>query len=230
MPPSSRADRVAARLTSLLETVRALAVLPLSAASHLSDQLPVIEADVAQWLEVLGVDDGRHGLHSLLYAFGEFRALYYHRLRHGNASGALAALLLAPVFKATPGLELQCDEIGSGLFIAHGHGSCIAPARIGRNCYLHQNVTIGWDYRGERAPVIGDGVFIGAGAVVLGPVTVGDGARIGANAVVLDDVPPGATAVGAPARVVVRPDMENVVSLAPKEKAASSRAGEQPKS
>ncbi|MDP3767886.1 MAG: hypothetical protein Q8S13_07710, partial [Dehalococcoidia bacterium] len=51
-------------------------------------------------------------------------------------------------------------------------------------------------------PAIGDGVAIGTGAKVLGPVTVGDGARIGANAVVIDDVPPGATVVGAPARVV----------------------------
>jgi serine O-acetyltransferase len=65
-------------------------------------------------------------------------------------------------------------------------------------------VTVGWDYRGARRPIIGDNVFIGAGAKVLGAVTVGDGARIGANAVVVCDVPAGATAVGVPARIVER--------------------------
>ncbi len=200
--PSARTDAVAAKLLTLVEQVRALTVLPVAWARALSDQQDLIDADVAQWLEVFGVNDGRHGLHSLLYAFGEYRALYYHRLSHGNATGALLARLLRRWWKPTEGLELSTPEIGSGLFIAHGHATCIAAASIGRNCWVHHGVTIGWDYRGGRAPIIGDGVFFGTGAVVLGEVTVGDGARIGANAVVLCDVPPGATAVGAPARII----------------------------
>lgn len=201
-------DRAARRLLLLLDRLQALAVLPLSLASHLSDQRELIGADVARWLEMLGADDGRHGLHGLLYAFSEFRALYYHRLAQGNASGALAARLLRPVYRATPGLSIATEEIGAGLFIAHGHSTCLAAARIGKNCHVHHNVTIGWDYRGERSPIIGDDVFLGAGAVVLGEVTVGDRARIGANAVVLCDVPAGATAVGAPARVIRAPDLQ----------------------
>ncbi len=63
-------------------------------------------------------------------------------------------------------------------------------------------MTIGWDYRGARRPIVGDDVFIGAGAKVLGAITVGDGAMIGANAVVMCNVPAGATAVGIPARIV----------------------------
>lgn len=196
-----RLDQIAGVLCRSLDVARALSVLPLAAVVRVSDRGDVVAADVSQWLEVLGVDDGRHGLHSLLYAFGEFRALYYHRLAHGNSLGALLGRLCRPLFPPTPGLELQTAEIGSGLFIAHGQGTCIAAARVGRNCYVHQNVTIGWDYHSERAPVIGDGVFVGVGAVVLGAVTVGDGARIGANAVVLSDVPAGATAVGSPARL-----------------------------
>jgi serine O-acetyltransferase len=218
MPPLRRIDPVSAKLLAGLEQLRALLTVPLVWASRLSDQQVLIEGDVTQWLEVLGVKDGEHGLHSLLYAFGEFRALYYHRLSGGNATGALAAALLRRWWKPTEGLSLQTADIGPGLFIAHGQATCIAAAKMGRNCYVHHGVTIGWDYRGGRAPIIGDGVFIGTGAVVLGEVTIGDGARIGANAVVLCDVPPGATAVGSPARIV------DVCAAGPQNELRSSKA------
>jgi serine O-acetyltransferase len=74
--------------------------------------------------------------------------------------------------------------------------------RGGCGIYLEHQVTLGAEQR--RSPVLGDNIFIGAGAKVIGAVTVGDGARIGANAVVIDDVPPHATAVGVPARMVQR--------------------------
>jgi|GEM_PF-309009 len=199
-----RLDPSAARLLAALERWRGVLTLPLGWAYRLSTARDTIDADVARWLAVVGCDDGAHGLHSLLYAFGEFRALFYHRLEHANATGALLARLLKPIWKPTSGLSLSTPDIGPGLFIAHGHATTIAAARVGRNCYVHQGVTIGWDYRGDRAPVVGDGVFVGAGAKVLGAVTIGDGARIGANAVVLCDVPAGATAVGIPARLVER--------------------------
>jgi len=76
-------------------------------------------------------------------------------------------------------------------------------AVIGVNCMIMQQVTIGQLAEGG-APRLGDGVYVGAGAKVLGEITIGDGASIGANAVVLSDVPPGCTAVGIPARVVRR--------------------------
>jgi serine O-acetyltransferase len=100
-------------------------------------------------------------------------------------------------------------EIGSGLFIDHGMGTVIGEtAWIGRNVTLLHQVTLGG--RGARAvgkrhPTVGDGVYIGAGAKVLGPVVIGAEARIGANAVVLEDVPAGATAVGVPARILRGP-------------------------
>ncbi|MGO9559222.1 MAG: serine O-acetyltransferase [Acidimicrobiales bacterium] len=202
MPPVRVLDPVSAKLLGGLELLRAFLTLPVAWASRVSDKQELIEADVEQWLEVLGVNDGKHGLHSLLYAFDEFRALYYHRLAGGNASGALTAKILRRWWKPTAGLTITTADIGPGLFIAHGQATCIAAASMGRNCYVHHGVTIGWDYRGGRAPIIGDGVFFGTGAAVLGEITIGDGARIGANAVVLCDVPAGATAVGSPARVV----------------------------
>ncbi len=203
--PRERLDDGSRRLLERLEQWRAVATVPLAWAVRLSDRRELIRADVDQWLAVLGAADGVRGLHSLLYAFPEFRSLYYYRLSSGNASGALAARLMRHLWRPVATLSLLTPDIGSGLFLAHGHSITLHAESIGLNCYIHQGVTVGWDYDGDRKPVIGDGVFIGAGAAVLGPVTIGDGARVGANAVVLCDVPAGATAVGIPARIVLRP-------------------------
>ena len=78
-------------------------------------------------------------------------------------------------------------------------------AEIGEDCTLYHGVTLGgtsWN-KGKRHPTLGQGVVIGAGAKVLGPVLIGDGAKIGSNAVVVKDVPAGATAVGIPARIII---------------------------
>lgn len=103
------------------------------------------------------------------------------------------------------GLEIQVGaDIGGGLYIAHPVGTVIMCKRIGKNASIVANVTIGM--RNEWAfPEIGDDVFIGAGARVLGGIKVGDHARIGANAVVIQDVPEGATMVGIPARAIKTP-------------------------
>jgi serine O-acetyltransferase len=99
-------------------------------------------------------------------------------------------------------IPLNC-RIGGGLLLPHPNGVVIHPsATIGPNCLLFQQVTIGAGSR-PGLPRIGGHVDIGAGAKVLGGVTIGDHARIGANAVVTDDVPPHATAVGIPARVLM---------------------------
>jgi serine O-acetyltransferase len=187
-----------------METVRSLAVFPLLLIYGVTDQRDVIDADVARWADVLWIAaaDRSRLLGGLLYAFPEFRSVYYHRLQHGNPAGALLARAGRLVWRGVDGLDMSGTVIGPGLFISHGQGTILSAERIGANLQVHQGVTIGWDYRGERRPIIGDDVFIGAGAKVLGAVTVGDGARIGANAVVVSDVPPGATAVGVPARIV----------------------------
>jgi serine O-acetyltransferase len=98
-------------------------------------------------------------------------------------------------------------KIGPGLVLPHGQVVIDGIVHIGRDCGINPWVTIG--LAGSRrygfdahGPLIGDRVFIGTGAKLLGPITIGDGARIGANAVVLDDVPAGATVVGMPARVI----------------------------
>ncbi len=97
------------------------------------------------------------------------------------------------------------QPIGGGLLLPHPNGIVLHPdAVIGPNCLLFQQVTLGTVSTRPGAPVLGGHVDVGAGARILGPVTVGDHAVIGANAVVLRDVPAGATAIGVPARIVMR--------------------------
>lgn len=199
--PRGRLDRPAAWVLSQLDNWRSLAVYPLLWTYRLTDQKAVVDADTLRWADLLWLGDRSRLLGRLLFAFPEFRSVYYHRLRAGNAAGALAGRIAARLWKGVPGIDFCRTPIGPGLFVSHGQGTVLSAERIGANLQVHQGVTVGWDYRGDRLPVIGDDVFIGAGAKILGPVTVGDGARIGANAVVVCDVPPGATAVGIPARV-----------------------------
>jgi serine O-acetyltransferase len=92
-------------------------------------------------------------------------------------------------------------EFGPCLVLVHATGIVINGAVVGgRDVVIEHQVTIGAERR--QSPVLGDGVFIGAGAKIIGPVTVGSHARIGANAVVVKSVPAGATAVGVPAKIV----------------------------
>lgn len=94
---------------------------------------------------------------------------------------------------------------GKRLMLPHPNGVVIhEDAVIGDDCMIMQQVTIGMIGDGE-VPVLGNSVYVGAGAKIIGKVKVGDGARIGANAVVVEDVPPGCTAVGVPARLI-QPD------------------------
>lgn len=101
-------------------------------------------------------------------------------------------------------------EIGGGLFLPHTVGTVIGAARIGDNCTIMQGVTLGTSepemgFTASLRPVVGNDVLIGAGAKVIGPVTIGDHAKIGANAVVLRDIPPHSVAVGVPATIRAMP-------------------------
>ena len=99
--------------------------------------------------------------------------------------------------------DFRSSSFGPGLFLPHPYGIVVhARVRLGRDVTLYQNVTIGEDNRRPGVPVLGDDVVVGAGAVILGPVTVGNRACVGANAVVVDDVQPNTTVGGIPARTL----------------------------
>jgi serine O-acetyltransferase len=116
--------------------------------------------------------------------------------------------LLSFIARGLTGVDIHPGaRIGRRFFIDHGAGVVIGEtAEIGNDVTLYHGVTLGgtsWN-AGKRHPTLGDGVVVGAGAKVLGPITVGDRARVAANSVVIDEVPAGATVVGIPGRVVVR--------------------------
>ncbi len=138
------------------------------------------------------------GVHAMI-AHRQAHWLWTHRLRWlGRAVSHLARFLT--------GIEIHPGaQIGRRLFIDHGMGVVIGEtAIIGDDVTLYHGVTLGgtsWN-KGRRHPTLENGVVVGAGAKVLGPITVGTRAKVGSNAVVIKDVPAGATAVGNPARVV----------------------------
>src|SRR5262249_37556671 len=120
------------------------------------------------------------------------------------------ARFLSHISRWLTGIEIHPGaKIGRRFFIDHGMGVVIGEtAEIGDDCTLYHGVTLGgtsWN-KGKRHPTLRNGVVIGAGAKVLGPIVVGDGAKIGSNAVVVKEVPPGATAIGIPARIIEAQD------------------------
>lgn len=141
-------------------------------------------------------------------------ALFMHRLAHALWHWRLRwlARFLSYISRFLTGIEIHPGAtIGRRFFIDHGMGVVIGEtAEIGDDVTLYHAVTLGgtsWN-KGKRHPTLANGVVIGAGAKVLGPITVGAGAKVGSNAVVVKDVPAGSTAVGNPARII-EPEKEN---------------------
>ncbi|HLI61608.1 MAG TPA: serine acetyltransferase [Solirubrobacteraceae bacterium] len=135
-------------------------------------------------------------------AMPEVRSVLYHRLGQGTMRDQLMCILLKRLYAGQHGVEIRCADIGPGFALGHGQGAVVWAERIGRDCTIYQQVTVGLSDGTLRSlPVLGDRVWLWPGARVIG-ASVGADATVGANAVVLDDVPVGATAVGIPARVL----------------------------
>jgi serine O-acetyltransferase len=170
--------------------------LPLVLAHRLSADTSKMDADLARWEAIQGVEPWAP------LGQPEFRSLFYHRLAEQGRGVRLLLRLLRVIYRPEATLYLNTPEIGPGLFIQHGFATVVAAERVGANCWINQQVTVGFvvtDREHISAPVIEDGAVVYAGAKVLGGVRVGRNATVGAGAVVVKDVPDGMTAIGVPA-------------------------------
>jgi serine O-acetyltransferase len=156
-------------------------------------------------------DPAARSLWEVALLYPGVRALAFHRIAHALYGMRLTFLarFVSELGRWLSGIEIHPGaRIGKRLFIDHGIGVVIGEAAIiGDDVTMYHGVTLGGvptSRTGQRRhPLIEDKVIIGAGAQILGPITVGHGARVGANAVVVRDVPPGVTVVGIPAQEVL---------------------------
>jgi serine O-acetyltransferase len=157
---------------------------------------------------VFGRDPAARSRLEVLTSYPGVHAVLMHRLSHRlwRRGFRLAARWLAFLARLWTNVDIHPGAtIGRRFFIDHGAGVVIGEtAEVGNDVTLYHGVTLGgtsWS-KGKRHPTLGNGVLVGAGAKILGPITLGDNVRVGANSVVIKDVPPNRTVVGIPGRVV----------------------------
>ena len=153
-------------------------------------------------------DPAARNYFEILTAYPGVHALILHRLAHflWSIKLKLIARIFSHLARILTGIEIHPGaQIGRRFFIDHGMGVVIGEtAIIGDDCTLYHGVTLGgttWK-KGKRHPTLRDNVVIGAGAKVLGPITLGNNSKVGSNAVVVTDIPNDSTAVGIPAKII----------------------------
>jgi serine O-acetyltransferase len=158
---------------------------------------------------ILERDPAARSTWEVLTCYPGLHALVFHRRAHWCWNHGLRwlARFISHLGRFFTGIEIHPGaKIGRRVFIDHGMGVVIGEtAEVGDECTIYQGVTLGGTTLtkgAKRHPTLGRGVIVGANSQVLGGFTVGDGARVGSSAVVVKPVPPGATAVGNPARVI----------------------------
>ncbi|MFN6217716.1 MAG: serine O-acetyltransferase [Aphanizomenon sp.] len=174
----------------------------------ISDFRIIFERDPAayNWLEVI-------------FCYPGFHALCLHRLAHWLHRHKVSFIprFISHWGRFLTGIEIHPGaKIGKGVFIDHGMGVVIGEtAIIGDYALIYQGVTLGGTGKesGKRHPTLGDNVVVGAGAKVLGNIQISDRVRIGAGSIVLSDVPPDATVVGVPGRIISRKSNNHISPL-----------------
>ena len=154
-------------------------------------------------------DPAARGYWEIIFCYPGLHAIVFHRASHWLWTHHLQwlARFLSHLSRWLTGVEIHpAVKIGRRVFIDHGMGIVIgATTEIHDDCSIYQGVTLGGvtqTFKGKRHPTLEKGVIVGAGAKVLGPISIGEYAKIGSNAVVTKDVPPGATVVGVPGRII----------------------------
>lgn len=157
---------------------------------------------------VLQHDPAARSMLEVVLVYPGLHAIWTHRVSHAlwRKGFVLAPRVLSHLSRMATGVEIHPGAVvGRRVFIDHGSGVVVGEtARIGDGCLLYQGVTLGGTSleRRRRHPTLGANVVVGTHASVLGDITLGDGARVGSGSVVIRPVPPGATVVGVPGRVV----------------------------
>lgn len=157
----------------------------------------------------------------VLLAYPGFHARQFHRLAHTLFRWHVPVLprLVSHFSRFVTGIEIHPGaKIGEGFFIDHGMGVVIGEtAEIGDNVTVYQDVTLGGTshQHTKRHPTLGNNVVVGVGAQLIGNITIGDNTKVGAGSVVVTSVPPNATVIGVPGRVVAvrNPDTDTVERL-----------------
>lgn len=177
-----------------------------------SKQKHLIKEDVARWNKIDQIHFNLfESLNWYLTYKREFRNLLQHRFKHPSYSlGGLIHYAIARIlWKPMESLFIYTKDIGGGLYIQHGFATIISAKKIGKNCRIYQQVTIG--YKGECNPVLEDNVSVTCGAKVLGDVTMHANSLAAAGAVVVKDVPENALVGGVPAKVLSYKDESNLL-------------------
>ena len=161
-----------------------------------------------EMVEVTKEKDPAFYMAAEVFLYPCFWAIINHRVAHWlyKKHHLILAQIISKWTRFITGIEIHPGAtIGKRFFIDHGMGVVIGEtAEIGNNVMLYHGVTLGGTgkQKGKRHPTVEDNVTIGAGTIVLGPVTIGKNAKIGAGSLVMKDIPANTTAVGSPARVV----------------------------
>jgi len=167
----------------------------------------LLRRDVAAAMER---DPAARSRREVLLCYPGVHALAFHRLAHRlwRSGWLVTARFVSHVSRFLTGVEIHpAARVGPGVFIDHGMGVVIGEtAEVGENVTLYQGVTLGGTSlkREKRHPTLQRNVVVGAGAAILGAITVGEGARVGGGSVVVRDVPPNSVVVGVPGKVIYR--------------------------
>ncbi len=155
-------------------------------------------------------DPAVNNIFEVLLCYSGLHAILVHRINHFLYKKGLRVIprVISQIFRFLTGIEIHPGaQIGSGFFIDHGMGVVIGETtEIGDNVTLYQGVTLGGtgNEKGKRHPTLEDCVMVGAGAKILGSITIGENTKIGAGSVVVASVPANSTVVGIPGHVVIR--------------------------
>lgn len=165
---------------------------------------------VIEDMQRFGENESLWSLHKLLLRSKLFRRIFLTRV---SFESRIKQKILRIFYKPSEDftIDVVSKKMGGGFLVSHGNSTIVYAQSIGKNFLVHQNVTVGRGKKidGNDVPIIGDNVFIGTGAIVIGGIHIGNNAKIGAGAVVNKDVPDYCTVVGNPMRIIYKKEMKD---------------------